>query len=124
MARPMFIDFNLDELYYYPFIISKKRCDRRCNTVENPFGRICITSKIDKGINDSKKLLKHITCECRCEFDGRKCDSRQKLKNDKCQCDCENIVHAKKIMFGIIEHMLASVIRIVILVNTCNTVNA
>ena len=28
-----------------------------------------------KGINESKTLAKHISCECRCEFDGRKCNS-------------------------------------------------
>ena len=30
-----------------------------------------------KGINESKILMKHISCECRCEFDGRKCNSKQ-----------------------------------------------
>ena len=29
------------------------------------------------GINESKKLTKHISCECRCNFDGRKCNSNQ-----------------------------------------------
>ena len=33
--------FELDELHYYPFIISLDRCDGSCNTVEDPLGRIC-----------------------------------------------------------------------------------
>ena len=28
-------------------------------------------------INESKKLTKHISCECKCKFDGRKCNSNQ-----------------------------------------------
>ena len=28
-------------------------------------------------------------CECKCKFDGRKCDSNQKWNNDKCQCECK-----------------------------------
>ena len=31
-----------------------------------------------KGINVSKTLIKHISGECRCKFDGRKCNSKQK----------------------------------------------
>ena len=44
-------DFNPDELYYYPFTVSLGRCDGNCNTVEDPFGRICGLYKIE----DKKK---------------------------------------------------------------------
>ena len=56
-----------------------------CNTVEDPFSRICVSNKIEevnleafniiKGINESKTLAKHISCKCSCEFNGRKCSS-------------------------------------------------
>ena len=52
------------------------RCDRSCNTVEDPFGRICVPNEMEnvnlivfnivKGINKSKTLLKNISWECRC----------------------------------------------------------
>ena len=29
------------------------------------------------GINESKTLTKHISCEYRCKFDGRKCNPDQ-----------------------------------------------
>ena len=29
-------------------------------------------------INESKKLPKHTSCECKCKFDGRKYNSNQK----------------------------------------------
>ena len=38
------------------------------------------------GINQSKTLAKHISCECKCRFDGRKCNSDQPWNNDNCQC--------------------------------------
>ena len=28
-------------------------------------------------------LTKHISCKCKCKFDGRKCNSNQKRSNDK-----------------------------------------
>ena len=35
------------------------------------------------GINKSKRLTKHISCECKCKFDGRKCNPNQRWNNDK-----------------------------------------
>ena len=37
-------------------------------------------------INESKTLAKHISCECKCKIDGRKCNSDQWWNIDKCQC--------------------------------------
>ena len=39
------------------------------------------------GKNDSKTLTKHISCECKYKFDGRKCSSNQWWNNDKCRCE-------------------------------------
>ena len=36
------------------------------------------------GINELKTLTKHVLCECKCKFNGRKCNSNQKWNNDKC----------------------------------------
>ena len=41
------------------------------------------------GINESKTLTKHISCECKCKFDGRWCNSNQKWNNNKCR-ECKN----------------------------------
>ena len=41
------------------------------------------------GINESKTLTKHISCECKCRFDGRKCNSNQWWNNNKCWCECK-----------------------------------
>ena len=41
-------------------------------------------------INKSKALKKHISCECKCEFGGRKCKFNQKWNNNKCGCECWN----------------------------------
>ena len=38
-------------------------------------------------INESKTLAKHILWECKCKFDGRKCNLNQKQNNDKCRCE-------------------------------------
>ena len=41
------------------------------------------------GINESKTLTKHISCECKCNFDGKKYNSNQWWNNDKCRYECK-----------------------------------
>ena len=41
------------------------------------------------GINESKTLTKHIICECKRKFDGKKCNPDQRWNNDKCRCECK-----------------------------------
>ena len=43
------------------------------------------------GINESKILTKHISCECKCKFDEKKCNSNQWWNNDKSRCECKKI---------------------------------
>ena len=38
-------------------------------------------------INESKTFTKYISCECKCKFDGRKCNSNQRRNNHKCRCE-------------------------------------
>ena len=41
------------------------------------------------GINESKTLTRHISCECKCKFHGRKRNSDQWWNNDKCRRECK-----------------------------------
>ena len=36
-----------------------------------------------QGINVSGILIKHLSCECKCRFDGKKCHLNQWWNNDK-----------------------------------------
>ena len=37
-----------------------------------------------------KTSPKDISCECKCKFDGRKCNSNQKWSSQKYRCQCKN----------------------------------
>ena len=43
-----------------------------------------------KRINKSKTLTKHISCECKCKFDGRKFSSNLNFNNDNCKLGRKN----------------------------------
>ena len=49
------------------------------------------TFNMINGINESKKLAKHILFKFRYEFGGRKCNLRQKWNTEKCQCECKKL---------------------------------
>ena len=62
------------------------------------------------GITESKALTKHLSFECKCKFDGKKCNSNQSWNNNKCRCECKNVsvknmIHLKKNMFGILVNV-------------------
>ena len=56
--------------------------------------------------NEAKTLVKHITCDCKCKFNSTTCNSNQKWNNNKCQYECENYHQCKKIIVGILAHVV------------------
>ena len=47
--------------------------------------------KLTTRINESETLTKHISCKCKCKFDGRKCKQNQKWSNDKYRCESKKV---------------------------------
>ena len=91
MSQPTLINSHpneyLQEFPYYPFAVKLDRCVGSCNTLNDLSNKVCVPNKTEDlnlsvfnmitGINESKTLTKHISCECKCKFDGRKCNSDQ-----------------------------------------------
>ena len=97
ITKTTLINLNPDEddqgLQYYPFMDNLDRCNRSCNTFDDPSARICVPNKKEivdinvfnmiKRINESK-ILKHISCDCTCKFDEIRSSSDQKWKKELC----------------------------------------
>ena len=68
-------------------MITLDKCNGSCNTLSQIFGRICVPNKTeDINVNafnlitrtsESKILIKHISCICKCKFGGIICNSNQ-----------------------------------------------
>ena len=58
------------------------------------------------GINESKTLTKSTSCECKCKFDGRKCNSNQWWNKDNVAVSVKNFIYMKRIIFGIVLHVV------------------
>ena len=80
-------------------MIKLDRCVGSYNTLNDLSNKTCVPDKPEDlnmsmfnmitGINESKTLTKHVSCKCKCTFDGRKCNSDQWWNNDKCWSECE-----------------------------------
>ena len=104
MIQPTLINLHpseyIQELHYYPFVINLDRCVGSWNTLNDLSNKVCIPKKTEDlnlsvfnmitGINELKTLIKHMSCERKFEFVGRKCNSNQKRNSNKCRCDCKN----------------------------------
>ena len=82
MATSTLIDMNLVELKYYPFMISLDKFSGSCNILQPqicvPKERKDIDIKVFNMItnkNDAKAMTKHISCDCKCKFNGTTCNS-------------------------------------------------
>ena len=110
MTQPTLINLHpnkyIQGLRYYPFGVNLYRCMGSCNTLNDLSNRICFPNKTKDlnlsvfnmitGINESKTLTKHVSCECNCKNDGRKCNSNKKWNNNECRCECKKRVPKTK----------------------------
>ena len=56
-------------------------------------------------INECKTLTKHISCECKCRFDGRNVIHINGRKTINTHVSVKNIVYVKNITFAILIHV-------------------
>ena len=105
------------EFDYYLFRVKLDRCVGSCNNLNGLSNKVCVPNNIEDltwsilniitGINELKTSTKHVSCKCKYKFDGRKCNSNQCLNNINVYASVENIIYVKKIIFGILLHVVA-----------------
>ena len=103
MTQPTLINFHPNEysqeLHYYPFAVKLDRCAESWNTLKDLSNKVCTPNKTGDlnqrmfnmitGISELKTSIKHISCESKCKFNGKKCNQDQWWNNDKCWCECK-----------------------------------
>ena len=86
------------EFHYYSFAVKLDRCVGSFNTLNDLSNKVRVPNKTEDlnlnviniaGINEWKTLMKHLSCECKCIFDGTNCNSDQWWYNIKCRCECK-----------------------------------
>ena len=123
MIQPTLTNLHPNEYsqeFHYKFSAKLDRCVESCNTLNDSFNKVCVSNKtkvlilivLIKKINEFKILTKHVSCECKCRFDERKCNLDEWWNNDKCRCECKNVGYVKKIRFQILLHVILEMEKI------------
>ena len=87
------------EFHYYPCSVELDTCIGSCNTLNDLSNKVWVSNTTEDlnliifnlitAIIESKTLLKHISCKCKCKFDWKKFNPDQWWNNDKCWCECK-----------------------------------
>ena len=58
------------------------------------------------GIDESRTLTNHVSCQCKCKFDGRRYNLNYWQNNENANVSVKNIMYVQKIMLSILLHVL------------------
>ena len=100
--RPEIINLNTNEPLFYPYSIKINKCKGSCNTINDPYGKICGPDKIKNTnvkvfdlmsrTNETRHIKWHKTCKCRCRLDPIVGNNKQRWNEDKCRSECKELI--------------------------------
>ena len=98
--RTEMINLNTNEPMFYPYSIKINRCKGNCNTINDPYAKICVPDQIkDTNVkvfnlmsrtNETRHMKWHKTCICR--LDASICNNKQRWNDEKCKCECKESI--------------------------------
>ena len=99
IARPKIIDFNKNELVFYPLSIKINKCNGNCNNINDPMAKLCLPSIVKNmnikvfnmlsKINETRKTTWDENFKCICRFTSAVCNNKQEWNGNKCKCECK-----------------------------------
>ena len=101
--RSEITNVNTNEPVFYPYSITINKCKGSCNTINDPYAKLCVPDTI-KNINvkvfnlisrtnETRHIKWHKTCKCKCRLDASVCNNKQRWKNeDKSRCECKELM--------------------------------
>ena len=124
------INVNTNDPMFYPYSNEINKCKGSCNTINDPYAKICIPDTI-KNINvkafnlmsrtnETRHIKWHKTCKFKCRLDASFCNNKQRRNKDKCRCKCKELIEKGmliKDLFRILVIVSVNVINHVILEN-------
>ena len=89
------------KLFFYPFTVIVNKFGGSCNTIDDPYARLCVSNKVKNmnaklfhlmsWLNKTRFFVQHQSCECKCRLNEILCNSKQKWIHDKCRCECKEL---------------------------------
>ena len=113
MIEPTLVNLHPNEysqeFHYHLFAGKLDRFVGSCNTLNNLSNKVCLPNKTKDlnlsvsnmitGTNESKQLIKHTSCECKCRFDGKNVIQIKSGITITVDVSVKEFMHVKRIMF-------------------------
>ena len=100
--RTEIINLITNEPIFYPYSIKINRCKGSCNTINDPYAKICVPDQIKNTnikvfnlmsrTNEARHIKWHKTCKCKCRLDASICNNKQRWNDEKCRCECKELI--------------------------------
>ena len=100
--RSEIINVNTNNTMFYPSSITINKYKGSCNTIYDPYGKLCVPDTI-KNINinvfnlmpktnETSHIKWHKTCKCKCRLDASVCNNKQGRNEGKCRCEYKELI--------------------------------
>ena len=100
--RPKIINLTTNEPIFYPYSIKINNCRDSCNTINDPYAKICVPDNIKNTnvkvfnlmsrTNETRHIKRYKTCKYKCRLDASACNNKQRWNEDKCRCECKESI--------------------------------
>ena len=85
-VRPEIVNVNNNDPVFYPFSIKTSKCSGSCNTINDPYAKICVPDavkdlklKVFNLMSRTDETYKwHGTCKCKCRLDVTVYNNKQR----------------------------------------------
>ena len=101
-VRPKIFDVSSNNPIFYPFSVKINRCSGNCNSINDPYAKICIPNIVKNlnikvlnlmsRTNETRSIKLHETCKCICRFNKIICNNKQRWNKDQCRCECKELI--------------------------------
>ena len=101
-VRPEIINVNSNEPVFYSFSIKTSKCSSSCNSIKDPYAKICVPDVI-KNINvkvlnlmlrsnETRYIEWHEPFKYKCRLDANLCNNKQRWNGNKWRCECKELI--------------------------------
>ena len=101
-VRPKIVDVSSNNPIFYLCSVKVKRCCGNCNSINDPYAKICVPDIVKNlnvkvfhllsRTNETRSTKSQETCKCICRLNKIICNDKQRWNKDQCRCECRELI--------------------------------
>ena len=101
-VRSKIVDSSSNNPIFYPFSVKINSFNGNCNSINDPYARICVPDIVKKlnvkvfnlmsRSHETRSIKWHETCKCIFSINKIICNNKQRWNKDQCRCECKELI--------------------------------